>query len=462
MAPRLLHYSDLENAYDDPTRLGRLAHLIREHRDDETLLCDTGDTTAPGLLSMETRGRHVERFYEAVEPDLATFGNHDFDNGRDALESVVANSPQTWLTANLLESATGERFASERGVERTALRSVGGTPIGFVGVTDPETVRPHPCTQSLTAEDPVPAVERAVDALADRSAETVVVLSHAGHADDDIARLEGVDLVLGGHIHDVRAERVDGTLVVRPGQRGGLLAEVQLTPEGPTADLHDVTDVPVATDVADAYRDLRANLGLEQPVAEAQAPIPRTVAECYPESAVGNTVGDAIRWAAGADLAVYNAMSLRAGPPLSGDVTVGDLRSAVPFDNEIRTAQLDGEEVTTLLESLATPGPDLEVFGHLSGGRVRWRRTDRDLEFESATVGGDSVEATATYIVAAPAFAFEHRLFDPLGPDRVVDVHGRCHPALVEYVDRYGLSTVEERMTATVDEAPDSVRSLRE
>ncbi|USZ73101.1 bifunctional metallophosphatase/5'-nucleotidase [Natronosalvus halobius] len=462
MAPRLLHYSDLENAYDDPARLGRLAHLIRERRDDKTLLCDTGDTTAPGLLSMETRGRHVERFYRAVEPDLATFGNHDFDNGRDALESIVANSPQTWLTANLVESTTGERFAADLGVERTAIRSVGGTRIGFVGVTDPETVRTHPCAQSLAVQDPVSAVERAVDVLTDRGAETVVVLSHAGHVDDDIARFEGVDLVLGGHVHDVRAECVDGTLVVHPGQRGGLLAEVRLAPEGPTADIHDVPPAVVATDVADAYRDLRADLGLEQPIAEAQTPIPRTVAECYPESVVGNTVGDAIRWAADADLAVYNAMSLRSGPPLSGAVTVGDLRSTVPFDNEIRTARLDGSEVGTLLESLARPGPDLEVFGHLSGGRVRWRRTERDLEVESVTVDGGSIDSTTTYTVAAPAFAFEHQLFDPLEPDRVVDVHGRCHPALVEYVDRYGLSNVEERMTATVDDAPDSVRSLRE
>ncbi|PSP43134.1 hypothetical protein BRC66_00115 [Halobacteriales archaeon QH_2_66_30] len=35
-----------------------------------TLLCDTGDTLAPGLLSMETGGELVLPFYEAVGVDI--------------------------------------------------------------------------------------------------------------------------------------------------------------------------------------------------------------------------------------------------------------------------------------------------------------------------------------------------------------------------------------------------------
>jgi 2',3'-cyclic-nucleotide 2'-phosphodiesterase (5'-nucleotidase family) len=37
----------------------------------------TGDNTAPGVLSLATEGRAALPFFEAVEPDADTFGNHD-------------------------------------------------------------------------------------------------------------------------------------------------------------------------------------------------------------------------------------------------------------------------------------------------------------------------------------------------------------------------------------------------
>jgi 2',3'-cyclic-nucleotide 2'-phosphodiesterase (5'-nucleotidase family) len=77
MGPRLLHYSDLEGVFDSPERVARLAGLIAELRDEETLVVGTGDNTAPGVLSLATEGRAALPFFEAVEPDADTFGNHD-------------------------------------------------------------------------------------------------------------------------------------------------------------------------------------------------------------------------------------------------------------------------------------------------------------------------------------------------------------------------------------------------
>lgn len=57
MALRLLHYSDIETAYDAPERIDRLARLISERRDDTTLVIGTGDNLAPGVLSLVTNGR---------------------------------------------------------------------------------------------------------------------------------------------------------------------------------------------------------------------------------------------------------------------------------------------------------------------------------------------------------------------------------------------------------------------
>lgn len=457
---RFLHYSDVENAYDDPARIGRLASSIRELRDDATLVCGTGDTTAPGLLAMETRGAHARRFFRAVAPDFATFGNHDFDPGTDPLRETVAESPQTWVTANLLEESGDRQFAADAGVQRTALTSVDGTRVGLAGVTDPETVRPHPGAEGVRVTDPVEAAARATDELVDRGVDLVVVLSHAGESDDGIASLPAVDLVLGGHVHDVRNDRVDGTPVVHPGQRGERLSEVVVTDGAVDVVLHDVTEAEVAADVAETYRDLRTETGLDETLTRVEGTVPRDRTACYPESVMGNTVADAYRWSADADVAIFNAMQLRTGPALSGEVTVGDVRGAIPFDNPIHATTLTGEEVLELLANLGAPGPDLEVFGHVSGATLTWRRTGDDLALDSATVGGESPDPSATYRVSAPAYAFDRGLFPPLASDRVEETTGRAHEALVAHVRRHGLTDLEGRMRTSVDDAEGSLRSL--
>lgn len=456
---RLLHFSDVENAFDHPERIARVAGLVRRRRDASTLVCGTGDVIAPGVLAMETDGRHALPFLEAVAPDFQTVGNHDFDLGVDALRGVIERAPGTWLVANLRDVA-GEPFAADLGVEPLTTVRVDGKTLGFVGVTDPETVG----VDGLTAGDPVDAVRAAVPELRSAGADAVVVLSHAGGTDDDIARIDGVDAVLGGHDHDVRAAAVAGTPVVHPGERGDLVAE--LRPDGDSVDatLHDVSEAPVATDVAEAYRELLADLGLTETVARADDPIGRTSADRFPETALGNLVADAYRHAADADVAVFHPLMLRSGPPLSGAVTVGELRSVAPFDSEVFAARLDGDDLLALFESFASPEAlalDREVFGHVSGAALTWRRTVDDLQLASATVDGDRPRADESFTVAAPAFEFFSDLYRPLSPADRIGCFGHQQDALVEYVDRHGIGVdAGGRMTTTPDSVDGDFRSL--
>lgn len=475
MALRILHYSDVENATDDPRRIGRLTTCLRERRDDATLVCGTGDTTGPGLLAMETDGGHSHAFFEAVSPDFSTVGNHDFDHGADALRSVIDDSPQTWLVANCYDGA--DQFGAERGGRSTAVAAVEAdgeiTEVGLVGVTDPLTLEDHSHAEALTVTDPVAAVEEAIaDGLA--GSDYVVVLSHAGGRDDDIARVDGVDIVLGGHDHDQRADTVDGTPVVHPGERGELVAEVrfggdtsavQLDGDSPTVELLDVTEFPVAEDVASRYRALFTELGLDESLTRVDEPVSRRRVDRYPESAIGNFVADAFRWAAGADVAICHPLMLRGGPPLEGEVTTGEVRAITPFDNHIHSTTLDGDDLVALLEWIGDPpfsSMDREVFGHVSGAHLTWRRTDVSLDLDDVTVGDEESAPSDTYSVAAPSFEFFSDIYPMLESESIEADHGHQHDALVEYAREWGIDTgTDGRMTTVVDTADGEFRSLR-
>ena len=223
--PRVLHYSDLENAYDDTERIARLAGLLGELRGENALLVGSGDDLALGVCSLSTRGGCALPFFEAVSPDVETFGSHDFDYGLDRTQEIVADSAQQWISANV--SHEKGSFGANEGVISYTICESDGDRVGFVGVTDPATTDMAPGASALSISDPVAAVEEGVRELRPR-VEYLCVLSHCGALDTDIARRCAVDRVLDGHVHDERITTIAGTVCTRPNANGHRICEIDL------------------------------------------------------------------------------------------------------------------------------------------------------------------------------------------------------------------------------------------
>ena len=404
--PRLLHYSDVENVYDDPVRVGRLAGTLRDRNGPDAVVCGTGDNTSPGVLALVDRGRQALDLFEAIDPDVATFGNHDFDYGPEATRSLVADSPQTWVSANVSD-ADGERFAADDVVPWT-VETADGVRIGFFGVTDPATASLNPAAENLRFTDPYDAAERAVAALREVGVDRIVALSHLGGGDDELARRVDVDLILGGHVHAERNDRVGDTPLLRPGVNGHTVFEVRLDATGLIRiDRHTTATGPVADRVVEALRERVDAAGLDEVVAHVDDPIDRTdAAVSGGETRIGNFVADAYRWALDADVGLQNSGGIRDGPPLAGDVTVADLVSVIPFEERVVEATVTGAELRgTFAESAAAVvdfGEPEWWHGHVSGARVRW--DDDAHRLLDARVGGDPIDPDAEYTVATSAY----------------------------------------------------------
>jgi UDP-sugar diphosphatase len=393
--PRLLHYSDIENVYDDPVRAGRLAGCLRAlSRAGDAVVVGTGDNTAPGVLALVERGRQAVDFFEAVDTQVETFGNHDFDFGPEATLDVVAASRPTWVSANV--SLDGERFGASAGVVPHTVERVGGMDVGFFGVTDPATGSLNPMASSLTFSDPIDAAREAVAALGD--VDRVVALSHLGAGDDALAAVDGVDAVLGGHVHTRRNERVHGTRCTRPGANGGCVVAVDLA-DG-TARFYETADFDPYEPLVDALRGRVDAAGLDEVVAHADEPLVREQSVVFGgECRVGNLVADAYRWATDADVGLQNSGGIREGPPLSGAVTTGDLVSLIPFEEQVVRAEVSGRELEAILSE--SVGSEVDFgdpdwwHGHVSGVAL----TMRDGDLVDVSVGGEPLDPRATYTV---------------------------------------------------------------
>ncbi|WP_135535458.1 bifunctional metallophosphatase/5'-nucleotidase [Halostella pelagica] len=440
MSLRLLHYSDLETAIDDPEQCARLVGAINSLRDGNSVVIGTGDNTAPGALSLATQGRAALDFFRAVSPHIDTFGNHDFDFGHETARELAAAAPQRWLCANAVRN--GDRFAADATAPSTLVET-DDYRVGVVGVAHPETDGINPAADGVDFTDPVPAVREEAAALRDRGVDVVVVASHCGKRDDRIARETDVDVVLGGHVHDVHVETVADTFVVRPGRAGTHFSEVTLNAT-PDVTIHSVDGTDRDDDLAATLRDRLAEHGLDEVVATVETPVELTEETVNAaESRAGNFVADALRWSADADVAISPAGALRADGPLDGDVTVAELVNLTPYEDDLAVLSLSGERLRDALDEIPIgyhyDDFPLHYCSHVSGARIVW--DDDEGELTDATVGGHPLDSDRRYTLAVADYLVEtDHVSDAFDEEDVVRRCGLARDAIVEYAREEGIN----------------------
>ncbi|WP_227132676.1 bifunctional metallophosphatase/5'-nucleotidase [Halorubellus salinus] len=398
---RVLHYADVEAGLDNPERAGRLATVLREEGGEDPIVTDGGDTLAPGVLALSTKGKHALAFQDAVSPAVATFGNHDFDHGRTAAREVTWESPARYVTGNVMEG--GQPFGDA--APWTIVDRADGA-LGVVGVTDPDASVPD----SLAVEDPVRAVRTAVAELRDHGVRAVLVLAHAG---DDVvrtlARQQGVDAIAAGHVHRVGRERISGTPIVRPGVNGEVVWELDFDGERVTTDDHDVERAVVDESVAEILQAERYRVGLEDTVGYLDEPLVRDRAKrLVGRERAGSLVATAYREGASADVGVLDTLAIREGPRLSGTVSRGDVVGLVPFAAPLCRIEVSGRTLSRLLrESVVTDdraagGPGAYAcWLQVAGATLR---VAGDGTVESVRVDGEPIDGSRNYVVGTNTY----------------------------------------------------------
>lgn len=426
-AVTLLTFADLESVYDSPEKVGRLAGLIANRRDQSTVVAGVGDNTALGTLAVmgEERRAAAEPFLKYVQPAVDTLGNHDLDPGPEWVGEWVDRVPQTYICANI----DGLPVELPGGV----VIQRAGTRIGFVGVAHPDGISGG--AKALSFQDPVPAVRRTARAL--EPYDHLVVCSHWGE-DEPIARQTSADVILGGHVHSQWSRRVADTLLVSPAGQGREVAEITLQAT-PRATIHSVEQAPVVHAAAAPYRQRRQQLGVDQVIATVDEAVERSETTRYGgESRVGNFAADAIRTAASSDLALFPAGSVREGPALRDQVRLGDIVGLSPFRGEVRELAIEGAALRDTLETAAEPLPGERgwVHFHVSGARVRWAA---DGTLKHVQVDGNALDDAVIYSVSTTAYVVDTNHFEHLKPEMETASHGPALDALIAHARRGGL-----------------------
>ena len=340
------------------------------------LLLDAGDNFQGSLFYTTYKGAVELEFLNDMKLDAMTVGNHEFDDGETALAPFLDKARFPVLGANVVTDAAstlGKR------IKPFVILDRGGRKIGIIGaVTNdtPESSSPGP---HVTITDDATAIKAAANQLKAQGVDTIIALTHVGYARDlaVIAKIPGIDVVVGGHSHtllsnrDPKAAGPYPTLVKNPGgydvpvvtaaAYGKYLGKITVTfdDRGVVKSAKGdpiLLDAKIPEDPAMNARIWELAKPIEkvrrQVIGSTDAVIDASLCrkqECSMGDLVADAMLDRVK-GQGIDIAMENGGGLRASIG-AGDITRGDVLTVLPFQNTLATFQLTGAEVIAALEN---------------------------------------------------------------------------------------------------------------
>jgi 5'-nucleotidase len=460
------------NGLINGTEAGGAEYLATHLRDavagnPRSIIVAAGDLVgASPLISALFHNEPAIESMNAMNLAVASVGNHEFDRGPRELLRLQRGGCHPadgcldgggfhgarfrYLSANVIDNATHAPL-----LPATAIRTVGGVRIGFIGETlrgTKEIVAPAG-TAGLTFLDEASTANLHAARLERQGVHAIVLLIHEGGrqgpdegdaepngcanfsgAIDSIVRklTPDIKVIISGHSHRFYNCTIAGHVVTSASSYGRMITRVQLEIEssndtiGRIAATNEVVGRDVEKDTSQAqiiakYRGLSEGVA-NRGIGSVTGDIMRR-ANVAGESALGDIIADAQLSSmaptshGGAVVAFMNSGGIRAdilansqGPaPGPGDVTYGQLFNVQPFGNVMTVLTMTGEMIKRLLEEqFDNPGPgERSVLQVSSGFTYRYARNapaGHRVDPASLMIGGRRIAPTDRLRVAASDF----------------------------------------------------------
>ncbi len=348
--------------------LPRLRTLVEHHRTtdpaDVFLVTLAGDFVGPSILSSLDAGRGMVDCMRMVGVTHAIFGNHEDDVPTEALRKRINELGATWLSTNA---------AFDPPLPRSQVLTVGSVRVGLVGVvmTDGATYHRPPFGGAVLTNANEAARTEAARLMREEGCACVIPLTHQPVADDrELARLQRdppFPVIVGGHDHVVVLEDLDGTWLVKSQSDAVHAAVIDLVwPEGggarPEVRIR-IDDVALyAEDAAlrarvdkhmSAVKDLEAATLMTIPPGTALSSIGARARQ----TSMGTLICSSVREALGVEGCIINGGGIRGSREYKTHLTYGDLKTEVPFDNEIVCVKLPGRVLREAVSASRAKAP---------------------------------------------------------------------------------------------------------
>ena len=385
-------------------RMQQLASAANEHdvyvksTNQDSLKLASGDIL---LGKNETVNNIAVRFLALIGLNALALGNHEFDNNADNLYEAIKNAPFKVLGMNLNFPENDQKLSKT--VLRGTVEEVNGNRYGIIGVVPSslsDSLDSNALMKGITVdnvEQTIVEIQEEVEKLKEQGINKIILLSHSGLEVDKemVKKLNGVDIILGGHSHDL----IEG---VKPGENYFITEDnepVIITQAGRDGDNYGVLDVEF--DKNGVIVDVKNNV--QKTSCQPVDPVMKYLCEKYlgekietigfakkidsvptnrliAENPYASFIADAMRSELNCDIALVNSGNLR-GAFDEGEITNANISSIVPFKNKVVIIKLTEEELVKSLDffSKSVNKPDTKP-GLLQVSGLRYEVEDGNLD----------------------------------------------------------------------------------
>lgn len=448
----ILHFNDLHSrllpseftdgseCVDKETCVGgvaRLKTLITTERSasQNVLVVTSGDVFQGSPFFSIFGGKLLAEILNTIDIDFMSLGNHEFDNGDDALADFVSAAHFSVIGGNV-------HFASSTMLQKKVLpytiQQFGTQKVGIIAAVTSDTETLSSPDKQTTFEDEELYLNSIATQLHNEGITIIIALTHVGYEKDKrIAQsVPFIDVIVGGHSDsylsntDQNAEGPYPTVVTGPNEHktlivqtkpyGAQLGKLSLTFDS-AGEIHSYSGEPITIDsaiienvtLADTVETLSAQISssTKKVVGYALTEIGGTPTICRKqECELGNLVTDSLLSYGekfGATVAVVNSGSIRSSIA-SGTIQNGDILNALPFDNTVSYGFVTGKELVEMFEKGVSnietkSGAFLQVSGlqvSFNTDKENGRRICKIIDLKTNSV----VQEDEKYIVVTNAY----------------------------------------------------------
>ena len=309
--------------------------------------------------------------------EILGLGNHEFDRGSGVLGEALEKTSFTTLCSDLIIAGT----ALENGCQPYLIREFDTVRVGFFSLMTEEFPFVTRGGDVRLQADNLTVAKNMVTLLKQQGADIIVAVTHVGATQDRhlAARVDGIDIIFGGHSHDylLDYEQVGNTLIVNGGEKGAALVYLDISLAQNDSILKDSIRfrlIPVTRNIEED-RDVQSLLAAYQEKMPAAVVLGTTETTWNlskssvrsGESTVADLVNDLIREKFVVDVVFNNAGAFRGNkeyPP--GPVTDTMLHEIDEFENDVYLLKIKGSYLKEILEHSSSQlgrGGFLQVSG---------------------------------------------------------------------------------------------------
>ena len=354
----------------------KLLTLIKEKQslksdDYDSFIVSTGDVYGGAPISTLTYGKAVSEFLKEMDLTVSSIGIHEFDLGIDKIKAWQREGEFSFLAANIVDKESRNPISW---IEPYSVIESNGLKIGVIGVTTPEIVSriKDENIENLEFISPESVINKYAKKLKEEEkVNAVVVLGYLeaiqnkitdkveGEATELAKSIYNVDAIITGSNGKYISGSVNNIPIVEAGGNGEGLSNLKFTfnVEGKLLNVEGISEKICKTD-----EKIIANDNMEGIIKSYEEELSDILLEkiAYLDrdldydkdnglTCIGMVIAESLRRIANTDIVLIDGREITGGLE-QGEVTVEDLYTIVPYDNELVTINLTGEEIKNIIE----------------------------------------------------------------------------------------------------------------